>query len=587
MEDAMGASTPTSRANRPARRAEVSTPVRCDQRSPASGHRFHARAGAAAAILAALTCGCTPFRDYVHNGFKVGPNYVTPPAAVAPQWIDANDVNLRPDYDDLARWWTVFNDPALDALICTARRQNLTLRQAGYRILQARSQLDIDIGNLFPQSQQTIDTYVRSANSRETVNGAFGMQPRFTNQWNLGFSLNWELDFWGRFRRAIESDSAVLDASVENYDAALVTLLGDVASNYAQMRTLEQRITYAQHNVQIQRNTLAIVEARFKAETISELDVDQAQTTLAATEAGIAELQIALRQTVVQLCTLMGMPPEELFNRIGPGAIPIAPKEVAVGIPADLLRRRPDVRAAERQVAAQCAAIGVAQSQLYPHLAINGTLGWASRDVNHLFESRALNSNVTPTLQWDLLNYGRLVNGVRLQDALFQELVANYRNTVLLANQDVENGLVTFLRGRERADLQQRAVDSAVKAVDIALKQYQAGTTDFTTVTQVQQIQVQQQDLLAQAQGEIAVGLIQVYRALGGGWQLRCQGCSDVLPPGAATTSSRPAPETIPAPPPTDQPILSPLPQPGEFPQQPISLRSTTDSASTIQSNAE
>jgi NodT family efflux transporter outer membrane factor (OMF) lipoprotein len=475
--------------------------------------------------------GCTSWRDYIHNGFKVGPNYGRPAAPVARQWIDANDLRVKTDEDDMCQWWTVFNDPVLNDMVCTAYHQNLTLREAGFRILEARAQLGITIGNLFPQTQNATGSYLAIANSQETAQGINGFGQQFFNQWNFGFNLAWELDFWGRFRRAIEENSDLLDASVEDYDGALVTLLGDVATAYVNMRTLEQRIKYAEDNVKIQKDTLDIVEARFKVSTISELDVDQARTTLEATEAAISELQIDLRQTILQLCTLMGMPPEDLLARVGKGPIPTTPKDVAVGIPADLLRRRPDVRAAERRLAAQCAAIGIADSEFYPHISIVGTLGWSAQNLGHLFEPAALNSNVGPSFQWDLLNYGRLLNNVKLQDASFQELLATYQQSVLNANQDVENGLVTFLRGQERTAHQQASVNSAVQAVNIALKQYQAGTADFTTVTQVEQIQVQQQDLLAQAEGEIGTGLITVYRALGGGWQIRLQGCNEELPP--------------------------------------------------------
>jgi NodT family efflux transporter outer membrane factor (OMF) lipoprotein len=524
-------------------------------------------------MLSLLASGCTPWREYVRNGFKVGPNYVRPPAPVAPKWIDSGDARVHEDPQDVVRWWKLFNDPVLDELICTAYRQNLTLRQAGARVLQARYQLAIDVGNLFPQQQQAVGSYERLAISKQTSSaGALSTQPQFFNQWNAGFNLAWEVDFGGRYRRAIEADQAVLDEQVFNYDAALVTLLGDIASTYAQMHTLEQRIRNAEQNVAIQRSTLEIVQARFRAQTISELDVDQAETTLAATQAAIVELRISLRQTMVQLCILMGMPPEDLYARIGQGSIPVAPRDVVVGLPADLLRRRPDVRAAERQIAAQSATIGVAESLLYPHFTINGTLGWASRDVSHLFEPRALNSNIIPTVTWNVLNFGRLINNVRLQDARLQELVAHYQQTVLSANQEVENGLVTFLRGRERTELQLRAVQQARRAVTIALRQYQAGSTDFTTVTQVLQVQVQQQDLLAQAQGEIASGLIQVYRSLGGGWQIKCEGCNEALP--LPSTSTPPA-ETISTPPAGEQPSpLPPLNSQGEL-HQPDSLQST------------
>jgi len=511
------------------------------------------------AVVASL-CGCTSLTDYVHNGFKVGPNYRRPAAPVAKTWIDANDARVKTDEVDLSRWWTVFNDPGLNALICTAYHQNLTLREAGFRVLEARAQLDIDTGNLFPQTQQMTGSYARSADSRNMANGQF-ITKRFFSQTNFGFNLAWELDFWGRFRRAIESDEATLDANVELYDSALVTLLGDIATNYAQMRTLEQQIKYAQDNVQVQRDTLTIVEARFKASTTSELDVDEARSTLAATEAAIPELEIGLRQTVNQLCILMGMPPEELRLRLGPGNIPSAPPEVVVGVPADLLRRRPDVRAAERLLAAQSAQIGVAESEFYPHLSILGNVGWSAQASSHLFTPGSLNGTFGPAFQWNVLNYGRILNGVRQQDYKFQELLATYQQTVLSANQDVEDGMVTFLRAQERTRFQAESVDQATKAVQIALVQYKAGTVDFTTVTQVEQSLVAQQNTLAIAQGEIATGLISTYRALGGGWEIRINGCQEMLqPPGSPHT----LPAAPPQPPaegvPTPVPQLQPMP---------------------------
>ena len=527
---------------------------RCCAHSVRAPQSLLARTRKSGAILVALLVfspGCTPVREYIANGFKVGPNYHEPPAAVACKWIDANDKRVQPGCDDLAQWWKVFNDPALDSLICTAYHQNLTLREAGFRILQARAQLGIARGEFFPQTQNLTGSYTRFARSKETAPAVSGgaLGPRFFDQWDYGFNLDWELDFWGRFRRAIESQSDALDASVADYDAALLTLLGDVATNYAQMRTFEQRIAYAKKNVKIQQETLDIVEARFKASTISELDVDQARSTLNATQATVSDLEIGLRQTQNRLCTLLGIPPEDLMARIGNGPIPTAPADVVVGIPADLLRRRPDVRAAERRVAAQSEQIGIAESDLYPHITIDGTLGGSAEKFSHLFSPGAFNSHISPSFRWDLLNYCRIANNVRLQDARFLELVATYQNTVLAANQDVEDGLVLFLRSQERTQFQQKSVNDAVAAVNVALLQYKAGTTDFTTVTQVEQIQVLQEDTLAQAQGEIVAGLIQVYRALGGGWQIRCNGCQETLPPPVATLQAPQAnTELFPAP---------------------------------------
>jgi NodT family efflux transporter outer membrane factor (OMF) lipoprotein len=498
--------------------------------------------------LAVLTCGCTSWQEYINNGFKVGPNYQKPPAPVAKDWIDANDRRVRTQSDDLSKWWKVFQDPSLDSLICEAYQQNLSLRAAGMRVLQAQAQFAIDTGNLLPQTQTSTGDFKWNGLSEKTANNIlqFGVPPggvsgvtfptfkRWYGQWDLGFNLSWELDFWGRFRRAIESDSASLDASVENYDDVLVTLLGQVATAYTQMRITEQRIKYAQENVKLQGETLAISDARFKRGTVTKLDVAQARSTLEQTQATIPELEISLRQFNNQLCILLGMPPEALAAKLGAGPISTAPVEVAVGIPADLLRRRPDVRRAERQAASQSAQIGVAEAEFYPHIAINGTWEYSAEFFKQLWTSKALAGNIGPTFTWNILNYGRILNNVRLQDAKFQEQVATYQNTVLNAAQDVENGLVTFLEAQQRTRYQAASVKDAQEAVDIALAQYKAGTVDFTRVTQLETTLVTQQDTLAQAQGEIVTGLIQVYKALGGGWQIRETGCNERLPDKAA-----------------------------------------------------
>lgn len=245
---------------------------------------------------------------------------------VANTWIDGTDKRVLTESEDINYWWRVFNDPVLDGLVYDAYHQNLTLREAGFRVLQARAQLAISVGSLFPQTQTASGSFSRNAASAETANNIFDFgipgTHRFFSQWNFGFNLGWELDFWGRFRRAIESNQATLDASVADYDDVLVTLLGDVATNYITLRTLEQQIDYARFNVELQRQTLTIVEARFKAGTTSELDVRQSRSTLAQTEAGIPELEISLRQAANRLCILMGIPPQDLQLAVGNGPNP-------------------------------------------------------------------------------------------------------------------------------------------------------------------------------------------------------------------------------------------------------------------------
>jgi NodT family efflux transporter outer membrane factor (OMF) lipoprotein len=495
-------------------------------------------------------CGCTSLQEYIHNGFKVGPNFSPPPAAVAPHWLDAADERVKEDPVDLTGWWKVFNDPVLDDLVCTAYRQNLTLREASFRVLEARAQLAIARGELFPQTQTATGSYSRVALSLENANtrlqtpsGPVSLR-QFFSQWDFGFNLSWEIDFWGRIRRAIEANADELDASVADYDDVLVTLLGDVAANYVQLRTLQKQIEYATANVELQRQTLVLAEARFKADAENELDTDQAKSTLGQTDALIPELEISLRQTSNRLCILLGMPPAALREKLEPASIPTAPPDVVVGVPADLLRRRPDVRRAESLAAAQCARIGVAESDYYPRFAIDGTIGYSAEEFSHLLRSKALSGEVGPSFQWNILNYGRILNNVRLQDAHFQELATAYQQAVLNANKEVEDGLTTFLHAQRRAKLQAESVEAAEKAVKIVMARYKAGKENFTRVTQVQLDLVQQQDTLALAQGEIAQGLIQVYRALGGGWEIRCPGCQ---PTGAAEVVLPPPPGMGPA----------------------------------------
>jgi NodT family efflux transporter outer membrane factor (OMF) lipoprotein len=479
--------------------------------------------------LAMCCCGCTPLTEYVQNGFKVGPNYRKPVAAVANDWIDASDKRVRTESDDLSKWWTVFNDPRLNDLICDAYNQNLTLRAAGGRVLQARAQLGIAVGAIFPQAQAMTGDFSREASSGQTGGGG----QRFFSRWDYGFTLSWELDFWGRFRRAIESNSASLDASVEDYDDVLVTLLGDVATAYVQYRTAEERIKYATRNSNIQKKVLDITQAKFDVGEATKVDVNQAESTLYQTQAGIPELEITLRIASNQLCILLGIPPTQLRDRLGKAAIPQAPADVVVGIPADLLRRRPDVRKAERLAAAQSAQIGVAESAFYPHISIDGTIDYQAARFKNLFSAQALSGNIGPSFRWDILQYGRLLNNVRAQKAVFYELVENYKQAVLAANQEVENGLVTFLRAEERYQLQKKSVDAGAAAVDTVREQWKAGKVDFTRVAQLLQNQVVLEDTLAQVQGEIDIGLITVYAGLGGGWQIRVTGCATGALPAA------------------------------------------------------
>jgi NodT family efflux transporter outer membrane factor (OMF) lipoprotein len=340
-------------------------------------------------------------------------------------------------------------------------------------------------------------------------------------------SASWELDFWGRFRRAIEAADAELDASVEDYDDVLVVLLSDVATNYVQYRTFEQRLAYARNNVEIQRKSYGIASDKLEHGATTERDKQQAKQALEETEALIPALEIGKRQAANRLCVLLGMPPTNLDASLGAGSgVPLTPPDVIVGVPADLVRRRPDVRRAERQVAAQSARIGIAASDLYPHVTVLGTIGVEAENFNDLFKTPGSTiGSISPGVRWDILNYGRLVNGIRVQDARFQELAYAYQDRVLNAGREVEDAMVAFLRSQEQAQHLAVSVKAAERTVQITEEQYTQGAVDFTAVYLFQITLTEQQDELAVAQGDIALSLIAVYRALGGGWEIRLGNC--------------------------------------------------------------
>lgn len=495
-----------------------------------------------APLLAALILsGCTGVREYFHNDCKVGPDYNAPCAPVANQWIDAADKRVRTEHDDLAGWWTVFDDSLLNDFIGRAYRQNLTLREAGFRILAARAQLGIVRGEFFPQIQDTTGSYRR-----------IGAGGNFFDQWNLEFNLAWELDFWGRFRRAITSAQASLDASVFDYDDACVTLLSDTATAYVQVRTTQERIRLLDIVIRLQEDVLSYIEARLQAGAgATDLDRAQARSNLEQSRAQRNQFLIDLRTAENQLCILLGMPAVDLTEVLTAGpktSIPIAPEYVVVGIPADLLRRRPDVRRAERLAAAQAEQIGIAETDWYPSITLSGTLGWQADRLSRLFTPQGFNSAVGPSFQWNWLNYGRILNNVRLQDAQLRELVTAYQNTVLQADLEVENGIVTFVQARQRADDLRKSVDEAWIALQVLVAQYKAGLggIEFNRYATIQQTLITQQDTWAQARGQICLGLIQVYRGLGGGWQIKCATPPDkrgVLSPAAAGSGDG-APDT-------------------------------------------
>jgi outer membrane protein TolC len=544
------------------------------------------RKAVAGSVLAAVLSGGCSLQEWYRNGLKVGPNYHRPPAPVAPEWIDCGDPKIRCEPADLSAWWTVFEDPNLDSLIDTATRQNLTLRVAGARILEARALRDVARGTLFPQFQQAAGGYDRNKISSKVANAP---PNQWFQSWGAGFNASWELDFWGRYRRLIETANANLDASIEGYDDALVILLSDVAANYIQLRTFQWRLYYAWQNVLSQTRQYGLAEDKRRLGAADELGVYQIETILETTKSTIPPLEAGERQANNRLCVLLGLPPRELEElgvgtyarhlreeaerlearlkpSVGgmggeeppitreklrslleglpkPSRFPSIPPEVVVGIPADLVRRRPDVRQAERRMASQSALIGVTKADLYPRITLNGSIGLSAEHFGDLFDTpEAMVGSVGPAFQWNILNYGRILNLVRAQDARFQQSVYEYQNLVLRAGREAEDAIVGFLRTQQSVRNLEKSVTAARRTVEISEAQFQFGAKDLTASSIFQGILAQQQDAFARTRGEVALRLVEIYRALGGGWEVRFvrDGCAP--PPAQGVAAHPPAP---------------------------------------------
>ena len=462
---------------------------------------------------------------FVMGCTTLGPDFEKPEALVAEDWIEVDQEKISRQPADHPDWWTVFKDPVLNQLIETARSQNLTLRSAGLRILQANARLGIATGAKYPQVQQLTGSAKQIKISENSADNIPLLEDNFGRN-TLDFGLSWEVDFWGRFSRMIESSSAQLQAEVASYDTVMVELTAEVARTYMLMRTLEARIELAEQNVLTQERALQISDVKFRNGKVTELDVQQARTILNKTQALIPNLQTDLRQVQNALGVLLGMLPQDLSELLAePAPLPIPPAQVAVGMPQDLIRRRPDVRRAEWLLAAQSAQIGVAITELYPHFTLGGSIGVAAtdiggKDMNDLFDSNSVNGLLFAGFTWNVFNYGRLKNNIRFQDARFQQLLIDYQNLVLTAQAEVDSAVVGYLRSHTQAKFLTESAKAAERSVELSMVQYREGSIDFNQVVTTLTQQTEQQDALTAMKGTIATNLVSMYKALGGGWQV-------------------------------------------------------------------
>jgi NodT family efflux transporter outer membrane factor (OMF) lipoprotein len=464
---------------------------------------------AATLITALLASGCT----------SVGPDFSRPDVPWLQDWqggslqtaagasSQAPPAAATPD-----EWWRLFGDPVLDRIVAEAQQLNPSVRTAGARILESRAQLGIAGSGRYPQVQQLSGSVLRIGedSSSEAKSG-------YTAS-SIAFDIAWELDFWGRYRRGIEAADASYLATIAQYDDIQVLVASQAASLYATIRTIEMRLRITHENAALQQRSLEITERLFKSGNESELDVQQAKSLYFGTIATIPELESSLRQAQNALSVLLARPPGPLPEMTESAErIPEATLDVIVDVPAETLRQRPDVRAAEMQLAAQSALIGVSQANLYPSIALVGNVGLA--DTSDSAASSTLDWAIGPTFVWNIFDYGRLKNGVLVQDARFQQLYEVYQDTVLRAAREMDDAAVSFATSRAQVDILDQGVQAARRSLDIATIQYREGMVDFERVLDSQRSLFGQQERLVAARGSVAQSLIALYKALGGGWQ--------------------------------------------------------------------
>jgi NodT family efflux transporter outer membrane factor (OMF) lipoprotein len=441
----------------------------------------------------------------------VGPDFQAPEPQTPASWQSGGPgvtvVPLAPS--SLARWWDNFNDPLLADLIDRAVAGNLDLQLAQARIREARARLGIVKGDELPDL---------TATGSATRNSSHGQTQ---NLFALGFDAGWELDLFGGLHRSREAAQADLAAGREDLRDVLVTLLGEVASNYLETRTYQVRLAAAAENLRLQEDTLQLADWRYQAGLSDELAVQQARYNLASTRAQLPILRVGLTGSLNRLAVLTGVEYPAIYELLHePAPIPAPPVAIMIGVPAETLRQRPDLRRAEQQFAAATARIGVAVSDLYPKFRLSGSIGLESVDSADILAAAGRSWRFGPSFSWPLFDGGRINRNIEVQSALQEQKLLQYRKVVLAALAEVENGLTAYVEEQRRQQALSEAARAARAAAGLARDKYQAGLQNFSTVLDAQRSQLSFEDQLAQSQGAICSNLVRLYKALGGGWQI-------------------------------------------------------------------
>jgi NodT family efflux transporter outer membrane factor (OMF) lipoprotein len=446
----------------------------------------------------------------------VGPDYVPVIPDGPEKWhaeMDGGLVTYQPDPEILAQWWSIFNDHELSGLMERAVYGNLDLHTARSRIREVRAFRGISRASLFP----AVDAAATAAKQR--THDTTGTAREF-DFYTAGFDAGWEIDIFGGVQRSIESAQADLEALQENLHDVLISLMAEVALNYVEVRTYQARLTVVKANLASQQETYDLNRSRFEAGIIDELALQESIRNLESSRSNIPALEIGLSAAQNRLAVLLGMPPGELtqeLTEIKP--IPIIPVTVAVGIPAETLRRRPDIRRAERFLAAQTARIGVATADLYPRFRLFGTIGLESIDSGDFFEWDSRFWNIGPSISWRIFDAGAIRQNIEVQSARQEQALIEYHATVLNAHEEVENALVAYAKEQHRRNSLDKAVVAAQRAELLARDNYKAGLVGFFNVLDTQRSLLLLQDQVNQSDGVVVSNLVRLYKALGGGWE--------------------------------------------------------------------
>jgi multidrug efflux system outer membrane protein len=459
-------------------------------------------------LLTTTSAGCA----------SVGPDYRRPDVPVYENWhtrVGDNPAAREPNPESLAEWWTTFNDANLTRLIERAVKGNLDLKQARAQIREARARRGIAESGFLP----SLNGSGSATWTHTTGNGVANATSNGSSElYSANFDASWELDLFGGVRRSVEAAQGDLQASEESLRNVLVSLLSEVALNYFDVRSYQDRINVAESNLQSQAETYQLTQWRYQAGLADELAVQQARYNLETTRSQIPLLRTGLDAAMNRIAVLLGEQPGAVHAELEhPESIPAPALQVAVGVPADLLRRRPDVRQAERELAAQTARIGVATADLYPKLTLSGSIGLETLSLKNLSSGTVALSG-GPSITWAIFKGGAIRQNIKLQSALQEEALVHYESVILGALEEVENALRAYFEIQERRRSLSDAAQAAQKAAELAQQRYQAGLTDFTSVLDAQRSVLSLQEQFAVSNGSVSANLVRVYKAIGGGW---------------------------------------------------------------------